>query len=382
MAALASRPEDFGRTARYSSRVTAVAQGSERLLSGADGVADFRVGRANGQTLSVGDDNRTVTTDFFVDGTNAYTRRDRGAWTKRLLRLNELDSPVATEPLVGRSYENGEPVYARDRGLRHEIFNALVTRVEDRGTEMIHGVATRHYSARLDMARARGSLPQPVLREMAAWAENEPPGEVELWVDGTGRLRRTRVLYDGGSSGVGFRVDTEWWDHDSDRHVEVPPTLDDPIVLAGPGVTSFRMTGDDSEPEVRGHQGQPGFSLNVLDVGGLSVSVFKRTLGGDVQPVSFQVQLGPQPTPPLPVSIDYRPFGSKDLGGPWWTVSDPHSRCDGLRPSAGTLSVQELIVDGNGVVARFRAALTMSCRISGGGGVAKSSGEIRYHALG
>jgi len=220
VSALAARPEDFGRTARYSFRVSAVAQGSQRLLSGADGTADFRRGRANGQSLSVGDDNRTVATEFFVDGTSVYLRGDQRAWTKKQFDPNEVGSPVATEPVLGRSYDTREPVYARDRGLRREIFSALVARVDDRGTEAIHGVATRHFNASLDMARARASLAQPVLREMAAWGENEPPAEVDVWVDATRRLRRSSVVYD--SPRLGFRVDTEWWDHDRAAQVEVP----------------------------------------------------------------------------------------------------------------------------------------------------------------
>lgn len=378
ISALAGRPEDSGGRARYSSRLTAVSDTAQRVLYNSEGIADFRRGRARGQFLGDGGDG-PKSAEFFTAGTAEYTRQGSGPWIKKALQPNEVGSPVPTEPLVGRTYDAGEPVYARDTGTRRQIFGALVSSVDGQTTEMVHSVATRHYRVGLDMRRADAALAAPVRQEMGAWAEDAPPPEIEVWVDGAGRLARSSVVYPFAPT-TGFRVDTEWWDRDEAPAVDVPSDLDDPTVLADLGTTSVHIA-TANRGDIRRRQGDAGFSVSVSSVGGLRVAVTNRRMGSDGVPVSLLIRLGPEGAGSLPRVLDYRPFGTRDLDGPWWQLSDPSLRCGPDQQQAGRLSIEELLIDSDGVVVRFRASFSVACPPTGGS-VMSSTGEIRFHALG
>ena len=110
---------------------------------------------------------------------------------------------------------------------------------EEVGTTEVHGEETTHYRLTVDLREAaelsqeyRGVIEQTLQAGGAA----EVPTDV--WVDGDGRVRRVRMVYDGVPTAEGTAVDvtvtTELYDFGAEVDVE-PPPADRVLNLGGSG---------------------------------------------------------------------------------------------------------------------------------------------------
>jgi hypothetical protein len=385
VAALAARPDDGPRTARYLVRYIAEGPAGRRELATFEGVADLARQRflARGRFVPEEDGEPPRQFDSFVFSEWEYQRSaGESRWTRRFVDPTELGSPMPDLAVVGRRGEHPSgPAYADDLDARTRIVDALVTDVRLAGQEEHHESTAWHYRVSVDAARATTLLPEPLQPEMRQWVENDGPRELDVWLDGRGRIRRLSIFYDF-HEGAGFRIENEFWDHGRPGRVDLPSDLGDPTAEGGEGISSFAV-----EPGVRIDEGSPSLDMWIfggdepgevveLIVSGWPAPPERRRLtlrlsppaGRHLEPGEYRGANLRTSTPPPPSSFDI-------LG------AEVDDRCARNRPRSGTLTLAEAVMYEERFYVRLHAQFTFTCEPVAGGPPLTFTGEANYHAL-
>jgi hypothetical protein len=123
-----------------------------------------------------------------------------------------------------------------DRSKMLDILRAASGDVETVGSEELHGVATTHYRATVDLAEYEKFLPESQRDEAGSMVDEmlEQLGSTELpvdvWLDEQGLVRQLEMSFSapqpGTSESVEATVMFELWDYGEDVEVELPPADD------------------------------------------------------------------------------------------------------------------------------------------------------------
>jgi len=393
VAALGTRPGDIADSARYVVRyLVEDGAGFSLEIGRFEGVADFARRRFLAQGRFGGGSGAPTEFDSFVFSEWEYQRRDgETRWKRDAVAPQELGQPVPDLAVVGVGNESSAPAYATDRDARTTIVDALVSEVRSVGVEDQHGSTVWHYRVNLDGDRAAGILPEELRSETVAWDEGQGHRELDLWLDGRGRMRKLSISFTGDGES-GHRVENELWDYGGPGLVALPPDLGDPTSVGGEGVSSFTL-----EPGV--DSGEEASSLRM--------SVFAGGLG---EAVALEVQSRPVPRanyrrreismmPPTGGELQPGEYRLGGYDGPnglapgTFHVQAPEidERChpDGAR--SGTLTLTEVAVYREepapgelyqtGYYVRLHARFVIDCPAVGDGTLLSFTGEARYHAL-
>ena len=386
VAALAARPRDASDSARYVVRYIAE-DGTRRLELGTyEGSADFRQQRFLAWNRVVREGTGPPADfDSFVFAEWEYSRpAGEGHWRRRTFNPESLGAPTPELGIVGgRGDQLAAPSYAGDRKVRSQIVDALVRDVVPVGQEEQHGAPVWRYRVTVDGPPAAGRLPEELLREMRAWSEGQARRELDVWLDGRGRLRKLSILYDEEGKGRGFRVENEFWDFGRPGRLDLPSDLDDPTAEGGEGVTSFRL-----DPGVELDAGSPGMYVWVFDNDkpGETVSLMindrpapgaesrRRTIrmnpaaGRNLEPGDYKL-------------VDRAAF---NRGEPrTFDITEPgiDGRCGRGGRRSGTLTLSEAVMYEESFYVRLHLRINVTCTPPAGGAPLSFALQARYHAL-
>ena len=380
--ALARRPQDVASSARYLVRYAIENPGIRREYAIYRGEADFQRQRFRARARLLPEGRPARDADVFVFAQWQYERDPGGRWERRFLQPQNIGTPTPELAVVGvRGDGLRAPSYAGDLEVRRRIVDALVTDVVAVGTDDHHGDDVWHYRVTVDGARAAGRLPEPLLREMRGWEEGQRRRDLDLWLDGRGRLRRLSIFY-ADEKGRGPRVDNEFWDFGRPGRIDLPPDLGDPTAEGGEGVTSFTAPGIELDRD------SPGFTVSVFspDEAGDAVTLsidddpapgvdgrrreFRiwPAAGRHLEPGEHRLLSRAEFNPPAPLGFSVR--------GP-----EVDSACPPDRPRSGTLTVVEAVRYEDRYYVRLHVRFTVRCQPPGGAPPVSVSGEARYYAL-
>ena len=261
VSALATRPRDVASSARYLVRYSLENRDVRRELGTYEGVADLRRQRFLARGRFLQEDGPPSEFDSFVFSEWEYTRSaGKREWRRRFFNPRSLGAPTPELGIVGGRGEHlAAPSYAGDLEVRRQIVDALVGDLVALGREEQHGTRVWRYRVTVDGPPDAGRLPDAVLREMRSWEEGQKRRDVDVWLDGRGRLRKLSIFYDD-EEGRGFRVENEFWDLGGPGRLDLPPDLDDPTAEGGEGVTSYSL-----EPGPELDATSPGLRMWVFD---------------------------------------------------------------------------------------------------------------------
>ncbi len=383
--ALATRPRDVADSARYVVRyiqeVIGVGVGATVTY---EGVADLKRQRFLARVRFASPEKASQEHDSFVFARWEYVRpAGESRWRRRFFDPSEVGSPTPELGIVGQRGENlVAPPYAGDLETRRRIVDALIGDVVGGGRDDHHGSAVWHYRATVDPERVAGRLPEPLVTEMGRWQEGQRRRDVDVWLDGRGRLRKLSIFY-GDEQGRGFRVENEFWDFGGPGRLELPSDLGDPTAVGGEGVTSFTL--------------DPGVELDG-DSPGLSMRVFERDEPGS--DVSFHVDDQPavgaerrrrelRITPAAGRHLEPGEHRLVDARGTLQppprtfdiTAPEIDERCPRDRPRSGTLTLSEAVMYEQSFYVRLHLRFSVTCRPPSGGAPVSFTGEARFHAL-
>ena len=379
VAALAAHPWDAAGSARYVVRYFLVNSGIEALAATFEGEADFRRQRFRARARFFQPDGPPLDSESFVFARWEYTRNaGERHWQRGGYDPSELGSPTPELAIVGMRDEGlAAPAYAGDADTRRRIADALVADVVPAGKEEQHGATVWHYRVTIDANRAAARLPEALRREMKTFHDGEAPQEVDLWLDGRGRLRKLAIFYPD-EERLGFRIENEFWDFGGPGHLDLPDDLDDPTAVGGEGTTSFT-----AEPRVELDDDSPGFSINVSNsdrpVPEVSVRVHDRPAPGaesrrrelHLTPANRRLEPG-----------EYRLVDHAELvrgARRAFAVTSPEvdARCPRDRPRSGTLTVDEAVMYEERSYVRLHVRFSITCPST----TDPVEGELRFHAL-
>ena len=381
-----SRPAGGGSdSARYLIRYALEAPGHRREVGTFEGTADFRRQRflARARFFPEGErDPREL--DVFVFGRWQYERASgEPGWGRRFLQPQNFGTPTPELAVVGRrGSELSGAAYRSDEELKRQIVDALAADVVLVGRDDQRGARAWHYRVTLDPERATSRLSEPVRAELRSWSEGDDRRDVDVWLDGRGRLRRISILF-ADESGLGPHVENEFWDFGGPGRIDLPPDLGDPTAVGGEGTTSFATSsGTDLHPE------SPGFAISVFspDRAGDTVTLSVNDspdLGAPDRRRTFRIRppAGRHLEPGRYRLVDRREF-SRNLPLTFvLDVAEVDERCPEDRPRSGTLSVVEAVRYEDRYPVRLHVAFTVECQPPGGAAPVSVRGEVRYYAL-
>ena len=313
-----------------------------------------------------------------------YQRVDgESGWNRRFIDQTELGAPIPDLGIVGRLGEGfGAPAYADDQDARRLIVEALVAEVRPLGREEQHGSTVWRYGVDLAGEGAADRVPEPIRSEMRAWGEDEGPDNLDLWLDGRGRLRRISLFSAFGDEG-GFRVENEFWDWGGPGRLDLPSDLDDETAEGGDGESSVTL-----EPGLTLDESTPNLTLRVSDNDepgtevGLHVDGRREPAGEELQAEIRMMPAAGRHLAPgeyrfadLRVLEDRAPFTFDVLG------ADLNERCAPNRPRSGALTLIESVMYREEFYVRLHLRFSLTCEALGGGPPISLAGEARYHAL-
>ena len=380
VAALAARPGGGAGSARYVVRYSFENSGIVRVVGTFEGEADFRRQRFLARGRIFGQDKPPHDFDSFVFARWEYHRTSgERRWQRRFFNPSNLGSPTPELGVVGlREEALSAPAYAGDLDTRRLIVDALVADVVPAGREEQHGATVWHYRVRVDGGRAAARLPEPLTSEMRSWHEGQARQEVDLWLDGRGRLRKLSILYPD-EEGLGVRVENEFWDFGGPVRLDLPDDLDDPTAAGGEGTTSFTV-----EPGVDLDEDSPGFNVQVFDDDepgkAVEVTVRDRPVPGtDSRRRTLRITpaAGRHLEPGEYRLVDRAEFNRGVARTFDITSSEVDARCPRDRPRSGTLTVEEAVMYEERFYVRLHLRFTVSCPATTG----PVEGELRYYAL-
>ena len=382
--ALSRLPGGGSDSARYLVRYALEASGQRREVGTFEGTADFRRQRflARARFVPEGGDPREL--DVFVFGRWQYERSPgEPGWGRRFLQPQNFGTPTPELVVVGRrGGDFAGPAYRNDEELRRQIVDALAADVVLVGRDDQRATPAWHYRVTLDPGRAAGLLPEPVRSEMRSWSEGDDRRDVDVWLDGRGRLRRVSIFF-ADEEGWGPHVENEFWDFGEPGRIDLPSDLQDPTAVGGEGTTSFTASsGTDLDLE------SPGFSVSVFspDQPGDTVTLGVEdspNLGAADRRRTFRIR--PPAGGPLERGdyrlVDRREFSRNVPSTFVLNAPEVDERCPEDRPRSGRLSVVEAVRYEDRYYVRLHVTFTVECQPPGGAAPVSVRGDVRYYAL-
>jgi hypothetical protein len=115
--------------------------------------------------------------------------------------------------------------YVYDTALRRSVLSAMVMDVAFVGSERLRRADVTHYRALADGSSLSKKLPPDLAAQAAEFGANQIHGDLDVWVDQPGRLRKVVVESRKPSDMVILQPSVELWDYDAPVTIEVPPYL-------------------------------------------------------------------------------------------------------------------------------------------------------------
>ena len=130
--------------------------------------------------------------------------------------------PYLPVPFVGdHSFDVRQPGAGMPDGRQREVVDAVIAGVSRVGAEQQRGEETVHYRVTFELARAKRALIAELARGLFTFPPAAPATEeVDVWIDGRGRIRR--YVRDVSSAS---RREHELWDYGKPGPVSVPRGL-------------------------------------------------------------------------------------------------------------------------------------------------------------
>lgn len=214
MTALSARSVTIANTARYSVATLAIKADPANPLVSGEGLADFRRNIFFARLTLRRAREAGALREKAVMGGQTYGRPPGGTWEKAGSPFDPDSFPFQVPDIDLLGVSTPWPRPTDDLEKRKLMFDALVSDINVIGQESLRSTLTWHVKLRLDPDRALPKLSDE-LKPLAA----DPFRQVEIWLDGQGRLRKLLVV----EPAVHYAY--ELWDFDGPKASDFPPDL-------------------------------------------------------------------------------------------------------------------------------------------------------------